>query len=172
MLDASYSAVCSVLIAISSFLGLPCTTFFLYLLVCFTAPSVGPTAARTVLIQGVGGSSFEPQGDNDLRVHRTGTVVVEMPISVFIAYADSYVGEQLVRQFEGKPQLFTIQGCTWEEDAAHALAAKAIEKYQLQLMSTQQQQQKQQPSVRRSSDSGVIKDLSNNGRSKPREGLP
>ncbi|CCW61819.1 unnamed protein product [Phytomonas sp. EM1] len=39
-----------------------------------------------------------------------------MPINVFLAYVDTYIGRQLLRQFEHKPTLFSVYGCVWDND--------------------------------------------------------
>lgn len=46
-----------------------------------------------------------------------------MPIKVFISYVDSYVGKQLLQEFEQQPGIFQVYGCTWDAAAAGVLSA-------------------------------------------------
>ncbi|CCW66767.1 unnamed protein product [Phytomonas sp. Hart1] len=39
-----------------------------------------------------------------------------MPINVFLAYVDTYIGKHLLQQFEHKPTLFSVHGCVWDRD--------------------------------------------------------
>lgn len=52
------------------------------------------------------------------------------PIKVLVAYVDSYIGEHLLQQFNKKPALFHVYGCTWEEVAAEALTIRSLEAHQ------------------------------------------
>lgn len=52
------------------------------------------------------------------------------PIKVFVAYVDTYIGEHLLQQFNNKPSLFHVYGCTWEEVAAEALTIRSLEQQQ------------------------------------------
>jgi adenylate kinase family enzyme len=47
------------------------------------------------------------------------------PIHVFVAYADSFVGKQVLSQFQQFPDAYHIYGCTWDSAAAEKLNATA-----------------------------------------------
>ncbi|CAG9571127.1 conserved hypothetical protein [Leishmania major strain Friedlin] len=60
-------------------------------------------------------------------------------VSVFLSYADSFVGTRLLRQFQQYPSHYDIYGCVWDAAAAEQLNAAA----------SAAQQQLQQPAAKK-----------------------